>query len=500
MENSSKLRGDATSATLKSKAIGGVFWSLLDRVGQQGIAFVIAVLLAHFLTPAQFGLVGMLSLFIDVARVFIDSGFGAALIQRKKVTEVDECSIFYFGIFAGLVAAGLLCAGAPWIARFYGQPILTPLMYALSVTLVLPSLSSVQNALLSKRIDFKTQLKIGLSATLLSGIIGVAMAVQGCGVWSLAAQYIGNNVFRTVFFWWLVSWRPRWLFSLAALREMFSFGSRLLASTLLNTIFENLYLVVIGKLFSATHLGLYAGARKIQSVATTNVTGVVMQVAFPVFSAIQDDSARLKRSMRKAMMMLALVNFPLMAGLALTARPVVHVLLTEKWAAAVPWLQLLCLANLLYPFHALHLNLLTAKGRSDLFFRLELLKKTLTVILIAITCFWGVRGILWSQVVMSVLGYFFNSYYTTRLIGYSLREQFADLAPYAAVSALMGGGVYLAQFVPLAGDTLRLALEVLLGIALYVGLSGVFRLPAFLEMVHAIHERWRSYTLSWEKT
>jgi teichuronic acid exporter len=488
------------NATLKSKAIGGVFWSFLDRVGQQGIAFLIAVLLARFLTPAQFGLVGMLSIFIDIARVFIDSGFGAALIQRKKVTEVDECSIFYFGIVAGLVAAGLLCVGAPWIARFYGQPILTPLMYALSVTLVLPSLSSVQNALLSKRIDFKTQLKINLSATVLSGIIGVTMAVQGCGVWSLAAQYIGNNVFRTVLFWWLVSWRPRWQFSLAALREMFSFGSRLLASTLLNTIFENLYLVVIGKLFSTTHLGLYSGARKIQGVATANVTGVVMQVAFPVFSAIQDDAARLKRSMRKAMMMLALINFPLMAGLAVTARPVVQVLLTEKWAAAVPWLQILCLANLLYPFHSLHLNLLTAKGRSDLFFRLEVLKKVLAVVLIALTCFWGVTGILWGQVAMSVLGYYINSYYTTRLIGYHLREQIVDLLPYAAVSALMGGSVYLVQFVPFAHDALLLVVEVLLGVALYVVLSGVLRLPAFLETVHAVRERWRSYALSWERT
>ncbi len=491
--NSSESEGDATSATLKSKAIGGVFWSFLDRVGQQGIAFIIAILLAHFLTPAEFGLVGMLSIFIEVARVFVDSGFGAALIQRKKVTEADECSIFYFGIFAGLLSAGLLCALAPWIAAFYGQPILKPLMYALSVTLVLPSLSSVQNALLSKRIDFKTQLKIDLGATVLSGVVGVAMAVRGCGVWSLAAQYIGNNVFRTLLFWWLDPWRPKWLFSLAALGEMFSFGSRLLASVLLNTIFENIYIVVIGKLFSAAHLGLYTGARKIQNVATINVTGVVMQVAFPVFSAVQDDPVRLKRSMRKAMIMLALVNFPLMVGLALTARPVVRVLLTEKWMGAVPWLQLLCLANLLYPFHVLHLNLLTAQGRSDLFFRLEVIKKILILILIAITCFWGVTGMLWGQVVMSVLGYYLNSYYTTRLIGYSLREQLADLAPYAAVTAVMGVGVYVIQSLPFTGPAVSLLLGILLGVSLYVTLSYLLGLSAFLEMTSAAKDRLRPH-------
>jgi teichuronic acid exporter len=484
------------TATLKSKAIGGAFWTFLDRVGQQGVSFVIAILLARFLTPEQFGLVGMLAIFIEVARVFIDSGFGAALIQRKETTKVDECSIFYFSVFTGLVAAVLLCAVAPWIARFYEQPVLTPLMYALSVTLILPALSCVQNTLLSKRIDFKTQLKVGMSATVLSGIIGVAMAIQGFGVWSLAAQYIGNNFFRTLFFWLLDPWRPRWLFSFVSLREMFGFGSRLLASTLLNTIFENIYAVVIGKLFSAAHLGLYSGARKIQTIATINITSVIMQVAFPVFSVIQDDPVRLKRSMRKAMTTLALVNFPIMAGLMLTARPVIYVLLTAKWGAAVYWLQLLCIANLLYPFQSLHLNLLMAKGRSDLFFFLEVIKKILIVVLIVITYRWGVTGMLWGQIVMSILGYYINSYYTTRLIGYRLKEQVLDLAPYAGISALMGAGVYLVRLVPFAGDVFLLVAEVLLGMALYVTMSYLLRLPAFLETAYAVREKVRSLGLS----
>ncbi len=487
------------SATLKSKAMGGVFWSFLERVGQQGISFFIAIILARLLLPEQFGLVGMLSLFIEIARVFVDSGFGAALIQRKKATDADACSIFYFNVLVGLLAMGLLCVLAPWVADFYQQPILTPLMRALSVTLVINSLAGVQTALLSKRIDFKTQLKVSVAATLLSGVIGITLAVRGFGVWSLAAHYISSSLFRTMLLWGLNTWRPKLLFRFAALREMFGFGSKLLAAVLLNTIFENIYLVVIGRLFSAGHLGLYAGARKIQNTATINITGVVMQVAFPVFSAIQDEPARLKRSMRKAMMMLALVNFPLMAGLALVARPIVYVLLTERWAAAVPWLQLLCVAGLLYPFQSLHLNVLKAVGRSDLYFLLEVVKKTLIVILIAITCRWGVTGMLWGQVVMSVLGYYINSYYTTRLIGYRLTEQLADLAPYAAISALMGVGVYLVQWVP-ARDAFRLLMEVLLGVVLYVVLSCLFRLPAFLDVVQAIRERVRSRTLSYERS
>jgi teichuronic acid exporter len=481
---------------LKARALHAVCWSFLERVGQQGVQFVIAIILARLLLPAQFGLIGMLTIFMELARVFIDSGFGAALVQRRETTDVEACSMFYFNVLVGVLAAGLLCALSPWIARFYGQPILTPLTCALSVTLVLHSLAAVQTALLNKRIDFKTQLKVSMSAGALSGVIGIAMALRGCGVWSLVGQYIAAGFFRTLLLWRLNTWRPRRVFRLAALREMFRFGSCLLASSLLNTAFENIYVVVIGRLFAPAQLGLYSGARRIQNMATLNITGVVTQVAFPVFALIQDDPVRLKRSLRKAMATLALVNFPVMVGLALAARPLVYVLLTEKWAPCIPWLQLLCVAGLLYPFQSLHLNVLKAQGRSDLFFLLEIIKKVLVVVLIAATCRWGVTGLIWGQVIMSVLGYYINSYYTSRLLHYRLREQLADLGPYAAVTALMGLGLYAVQLLPFGGDALLLFVVILLGILLYVLLSYALRLPAFLETARAARERWRSYTLA----
>jgi teichuronic acid exporter len=481
---------------LKTRALHAVFWSFLERVGQQGIQFTIAIILARLLLPAQFGLVGMLTIFMELARVFIDSGFGAALVQRKETTDAEECSMFYFNVLVGMLAAGLLCAASPWIARFYGQPILTPLTRALSVTLVFHSLAGVQTALLNKRIDFKTLLKVSMSASLLSGAIGIVMALRGCGVWSLVGQYIGASFFRALLLWRLNTWRPRLVFRLAALRELFRFGSCLLASSLLNTVFENIYLVIIGRLFAPAQLGLYSGARRIQNMATLNITGVVTQVAFPVFSIIQDDPVRLKRSMRKAMATLALVNFPVMVGLALTARPLVYVLLTEKWAACIPWMQLLCVAGLLYPFQSLHLNVLKAQGRSDLFFLLEIIKKVLVVVLIVATYRWGVTGLIWGQVIMSGLGYYINSYYTRRLIHYHLREQLADLAPYAAVTALMALGLYAVQLLPFAGEALLLCAMVLLGVLSYVLLSYTFRLSAFLETARAVRERLRSYALS----
>ncbi len=481
------------SVSLKARAIQAVFWGLLDRVGQHGIQFVITIILARLLVPEQYGLIGMLSIFIEVAKVFIDSGFGAALIQKKNTTDVDECSMFYFNLLVGLLAAGLLCALAPWVAAFYDRPILTPLTCALSVTLVLHSLGAVQSALLSKRIDFKTQLKVSMAATLLSGVIGITMAFRGFGVWSLVGQYIGSSFFRTLFLWRLNTWRPQWLFRWGALRGMFGFGSSLLASGVLNTVFDNIYLVAIGRLFSATHLGLYFGAQRMQNLVTLNITGVITQVAFPVFSLIQDDPVRLKSFMRKAMRMLALVNFPAMVGLALTARPLVHVLLTDKWAAAVGWLQLLCAAGLLYPFQALHLNALKAQGHSDLYFRLEVLKKTLIVILIAITYRWGVNGLIGGQIAMSVLSYYINSYYTGRFLHYHLGEQLLDLAPYAGVSVLMGLGLYLVQFVVLPGGGFLLLAEILLGVLVYGTLSYFLRLSAFLEMADAARDRLKPY-------
>jgi len=467
--------------SLKSKAINGLFWSLLDRIGQQGIHFVIVIILARLLAPEQFGLIGMLAVFIAVARVFIQGGFDAALIQKKEATDVDESSIFYLNILVGFLAAGLLCLVSPWIADLYNRPSLRPLTCALSVTLVIDSFASVQTALLIKRIDFKTQLKVGVAATILSGAIGITMAVKGLGVWSLVGQHIGSSFFRSLFLWLLSTWRPKLICSFRSLREMFRFGSHLLASSLLNTIFENIHLVVIGKLFSAAQLGLYSGARRIQRLPTLSITTVVIQVVFPVFSMIQDDPVRLKRAMRRAATMLAFVHFPFMVGLALLAKPLVYLLLTEKWVALIPWLQLLCVASLLYPFYALHLNLLKAKGRSDLYFKLEVLKKILIVVMIAITYRWGVTGLIWGQIVLSLLCYNVNSYYTRRLIHYTFKEQLADLAPYAAISVLMGTSLYAIRFVPFTGDGLLLLMGVLMGGGACISVSYILGLSAFVE-------------------
>lgn len=447
--------------------------------------FVIGIVLARLLFPEQFGLIGMLVIFMAVAQSFLDSGFGAALIQKRDATQTDTCSIFYFNIAMGLMAAGLLCVIAPWIAAFYNQPILTPLTRVLSLTIVINSFGLIQNTLLRKQIDFKTQTKVSVIASGLSGMTGVFLAAGGFGIWSLVVQQIASTLLRTALLWYLNTWRPTLVFSISALQEMFGFGSRLLASGLLNQIFDNIYLLVIGKLFSAADLGFFTRAKTFGDLPSQTLSGMVAKVTFPVFSTIQDDPARLKRGLRKALTSLALVNFPMMMGLAVIARPLVLALLTEKWAGCIHYLQLLCLAGLLYPVHLINLNLLQALGRSDLFFRLEIIKKVLIVINIAVTWRWGISAMIIGMIAVSLIACYLNSYYTGVLIGYPIQEQVRDLFSYLIMAVLMGMGVYVTGLLPFPNHWSTLLVQITIGIVIYVCLCWLFRLEAFMEIWQA---------------
>lgn len=468
--------------SLRSKTLQGLFWSFLERIGQQGIQFIILIILARLLLPEQFGLIAMLTIFMAIAQTFINSGFGQALIQKKDTTHIDECSIFYFNILVSFLAAGLLCLAAPWISAFYDQPLLTPLTRVLSLNLIINAFGLVQTTLLTKHIDFKTQLKVSMIATFLSGTIGVTMAFKGFGVWSLVAQSLCSNLFRTALLWFFNTWRPSLVFSPRVLREMFGFGSRLLVAGLSDTIFQNIYLVVIGKLFSPAALGFYSRAKAIQQIPTANFSSIISRVAFPVFSTIQDDSNRLKGGMRKAVTTMAFVNFPLMIGLALVAKPLVLVLLTEKWAPCIPYLQLLCVVGMLWPLHVINLNVLVAIGRSDLLLWLEVLKKIIIVISIVVTYRWGIIAMIYGQIVVSVICYYLNSYYTGKLINYPIKEQVFDFAPYLAMSAVMGIGVYSVQLLVFSSNVALLVSQISIGVVAYCVLCICFRLGAFMEL------------------
>lgn len=475
--------------SIKSKALNAVVWSALEGVSGQLIRFGIGVVLARLLIPAEFGLIGMISVFIGVSSVFVNCGFGEALIQKQNATHQDESSVFYANIALGACAALALYCAAPWIARFYDQPVLIQLTRLMALNIVIGSFGVVQTMLLTKRLDFKTQIKISITSTLISGTIAILMALNGFGVLSLVAQSVAGTLLSTLMLWIFQSWRPLPAFSLASLKTMLPYGSRLFASGLLNSVFVEIYTIVIGKLYDPTTLGFYTRARQLQQLPIDNMSGVVGRVSFPVFASIQDDKEVLKTGVRKAIKGLAWLAFPVMAGMAITARPLVITLLTEKWEPCVPYIRLLCAYGAFYPLSLIHVNALSAQGRSDLFLRLEVIKKILIVVGILGTFRFGIMGLLVGNIMVGILSYYLNSHYSARLIAYTWKEQIADLLPYAGLTALMSGGVWLVGQWIQVGNLAMLAIQVLVGIVLYALGGWFWKVSSFLEALDLVRSK-----------
>ncbi len=472
--------------SIKTKAMRGVFWTFIEAFGARLIQFIIGIVLARILLPEEFGLIGMLVIFFAITQVFLDSGFGAALIQKQNAAHVDFCSIFYFNILVGIISSGIICLTAPSIALFFDQPTLEPLAKVMSSIIIINSFGLIQNTILRKKIDFKGITFATLLAGLVSGCVGIILALKGFGVWSLAIQQITSAMMRTSMLWFINPWRPSLKFSIDSLKEMFGFGSRLLASSLLNRLFDNIYLIVIGKIFTPTDLGYFIRARQFQELPSQSLSGIVAKVSFPVFSAIKENPMRLKTGFKKALTTLVLINFPMMIGLLVVARPLVLVLLTEKWIECVSYLQILSLVGLLYPLHLMNLNVLQALGRSDLFLKLEIFKKVLIIINIVVTYRWGIIAMIWGQVLVSVVSYYINSYYNSELIGYSMYEQLIDISKYLLSGILMGCGVFGLTFLPFSSMGLLLLSQVAVGVVLYCVICILLKLSAFIEIFNEI--------------
>jgi teichuronic acid exporter len=475
--------------SLRSRTFNALFWSFIWAISQQGVRFAAGIILARILFPDQFGLIGMLLVFMTVAQSFIDSGFGAALTQKINITKLEICSIFYFNIFVGFVSSGILCLVAPLIAAFYSQPILTNLTRVLSFSIFINSFGLIQSVLFTKQLNFKSQTLIALITAILSGAIGIVLAINGFGVWSLAIQQLSSSLIGTICLWIFSSWRPNIIFSFNSLKGMLSFGFRIFFAGLLTTVFDNIYTLVIGKLFSTSDLGLYARAKNFQELPSNTLSSFIVRVAFPVFSSIQDSPTKLKDVVKKALSMLVLVNFPMMIGLALIAHPLVLVLLTEKWILCIPYLQLFCAVGFLYPLHYINLNVLISLGRSDLYLRIEIIKKALIIINIFITWRWGISAMIYGMITMSIVSYFLNSYFTGVLLKYTIWEQMRDLFPYLITSIIMGVAVYLIGLFPLLNNGIMLLLQISMGIILYIALCLLFRLSAFMELFEMLRNK-----------
>jgi teichuronic acid exporter len=471
---------------LRADTIEALFWSFLERFGAQGIQFIISIFLARLLLPEDFGLVAMLSIFIAIGHAFINGGFGQALIQKKDVAYIDECSVFYFNILIAFLSATLLFVVAPLIGDFYDSPRLVPITRLLSLTFILNSFGLVQRTLLSKSLDFKTQFKVSVLASTLSGALSVTLALNDVGVWSLVALMVGSELFSTVFLWYFCSWKPSLKFSFNSLKSMFSFGSRLFLVSLINSVFENIYQLIIGKYFSTSALGFYSRANSLYKYPVTMLNSVVSQVSFPVFSKIQNKKEQLKNATKKSLTMIVLITFPLMVGLAVVANPLVIILLTEKWLLSVPYLQLLCIIGMLYPIQVINLNVLNAQGRSDLFLKIIIINKILILIAVVVTYRFGIIAMIYGQIVNSFIAYYLYAYYTGVLLKYSIFMQIKDMSPIIVVSFIMGVTVNALKYYPFSSQLALLIIQIITGVFIYTGFCYLFKISAFIEILQIL--------------
>lgn len=458
------------SDSLRQKTVSGVFWSGIERFSVQGIQFLIEIIMARLLTPSDYGVIGMLAIFLAISQSFIDSGFSNALIRKPNRTEVDYSTVFYFNIIVGTFFYFLLFFTSPLIADFYKTPILEPITKVVALNLFINSLVVVQRARLTIAINFKTQAKASLIAVLISGIIGITLAYQGFGVWSLVVQSVCNTGINMILLWIFSKWKPLKTFSYQSFKEMFSYGSKLLLSGLIDTTYKNIYTIVIGKKFAATELGYYTRADQFAQFPSSNVTGVLQRVTFPVLSSIQNDEERLRNVYRKYLRISSYVIFPLMIGLAAVASPFIRLILTDKWEGVILLLQILCIARMWYPVHAINLNLLQVKGRSDLFLKLEVLKKLVGVTILCITVPMGITMMCVGSAFSSVIALVINTYYTGKLIRVSFFMQMKDLSPTLAYSLSMGLFIYLTiNFIN--SNLLQLIVGIFIGVLYYLTIS-----------------------------
>ena len=468
--------------SLKAKTFHGVVWSALERFSLQGVQFVINIIMARLLLPSDYGIIAMLAIFLQISQTFVDSGFTNALIQRKERTEVDFATVFYFNIVIGIVFYGVLYFSAPWIADFYHMPVLVPVTRVIALNLIISALSAVHKTKLTIAIDFKTQAKASLTAASISGGIGIWLAYVGFGVWALVVQTLMNALLLTLLLYYFLRWKPLWVFYTASFKRLFSFGSKLLVSGLIHTVYHNMYALVIGRKFSAQDLGYYTRAEQFAIFPSSNLNAIIARVAFPVLSDIQDETERLAEAYRKYIRLSSFIIFPLMFGLAALAKPVIVLLLTEKWLGIVVLLQILCFDWMFDHLSVINLNLLYVKGRSDLALRLEIVKKIIATSILFLSIPFGLIGMCCGRVLYSLVATYLNTYYTKSLIGLSLRKQLNDIIPYWLLALSMGSAVIglssLCDFL-----WLQLLVGIVAGIVFYLGGAYLLRWSVFREVL-----------------
>lgn len=470
------------SETLKNRTVKGTIWSSIERFSVQAIQFVVMIFMARVLTPADYGIVGMVTIFIAVSQSLVDSGFSQALIRKQDRSSVDNSTVFFFNIVVGVALYFILFFCAHPIARFYDQPVLIEVTRLVALSIPINSFAVVQRALLTSKLDFKTQAKASLSAALATGAVGLSLAYTGYGVWAIVWAQVTGTFVNVALLWVMAKWYPHYTFSYSSFKELFGFGSKLMVSGLIDTIYRNVYLIVIGKIFKASDLGFYTRAKNFSDFASTNLTVILQRVSYPLLCTIQDQDEKLQDAYRKILRISAFLIFPLMTGMAAVAKPMIISILTEKWLYSATLLVPICLAAMWYPIHAINLNLLQVKGRSDLFLKLEIWKKLIGVGVLCGTVPLGLYWMCWGSVLVSIISLIINTHYTGVLMNLGFMKQMKDLLPILALSLAAGVAAWaIVTFVPMPSGG-ALAAGVGVGVAAYCLGAILLRFKEFNEL------------------
>lgn len=462
----------------KSKVLSGLVWKFSERISAQLVTLVVSIVLARLLSPEDYGAIAIVNIFIALANVFVVSGFGNSLIQKKCADNVDFSSVFYFSIVMSLVIYAILFFCAPVIADFYNMAILSPVLRVLGLRLVVAGVNSVQHAYVSKHMMFKRFFWSTLFGTLISGIVGIAMAYAGFGIWALVAQYMVNTTVDTIVLWFTVKWRPVLKFSFERLKGLFSYGWKLLASELLSTAYSKFRALIIGKLYTPEAFAFYSKGEHFVSLIVTNVNTSIQSVLFPVMSNVQEKRDNINKLMRRSIKVSGYVMFPLMAGFAVVAEDFVSLILTEKWLPCVPYLQISCLIYALMPIHTANLQAIKAMGKSDVILRLEVIKKILGLTVFLFSVRYGVWAVAMSGAVTSVVSSFINAYPNKKLLNYGYFEQIKDLFPSMVISFIMAISVMLTSILKLSG-MIDFVFKISIGVLVYILISILFNIDSY---------------------
>ena len=463
---------------MKNTTIKNFIWRFAERCGAQLVTFIVSIVLARLLAPEDYGTIALVTVFTTILQVFVDSGLGTALIQKKDADDLDFSSVFYFNFFVCIVLYIGMFLAAPIIAGFYGDSSLIPIIRVISLTIVISGVKGIQQSYVSRNMLFKRFFFATLGGTIFSACLGIGLAYAGFGVWAIVAQQLSNTAIDTLILWITVKWRPKKMFSWNRLKVLLSFGWKLLVSSLLDTVYNNLRNLIIGKFYSSADLAYYNQGDKFPKIIVTNINSSIDSVLLPTLANEQEHIDRVKSMTRRAIKTSTFIMAPLMMGLAFCATSIVKIVLTDKWLPCVPYLQIFCVTYMFWPIHTANLNAINAMGRSDYFLKLEIAKKAIGLILLLSTMRFGVMVMAYSLLISSITSQIINSWPNKKLLGYGYFEQLRDILPSVLIALFMGGCVNLVKLLGFS-DFLVILVQVPLGAFIYVGLSALFHLEAY---------------------